>query len=157
MVATRHANSPSDSWLLGATLSGYLIIAFVLRFWGEGLLFPASDIGYINGPPPESHPGLIVFVLVGVFITLLGVLQTIFFVQGSEKLTRFSLWLNFLAIFCLGLAAFGTKWIEGPLDFIVLVATESPGYQEWSYLRFANSWAVVLNRPSEPSGSSGTA
>src|SRR6266850_2485948 len=77
-----------------------------------------------SGPPPESHPGLIVFVLIGVFITLLGILQTIFFVQGSEKLTRFSLWLNFLAIFCLGLAAFGTKWIEGPLDFIVLVATE---------------------------------
>ena len=123
MVATRHANSPSDSWLLGATLSGYLIIAFVLRFWGEGLLFPASDIGYISGPPPESHPGLIVFVLIGVFITLLGILQTIFFVQGSEKLTRFSLWLNFLAIFCLGLAAFGTKWIEGPLDFIVLVVS----------------------------------
>ena len=40
---------------------------------------------------------------------------------------------------------------------VVPTATESPGYQEWSYLRFANSWAVVLNRPSEPSGSSGTA
>jgi hypothetical protein len=120
-VATaRPTDSPSNPWLIGATLGGYLLIAFVLRFWGEGLLLPANDIGYVNGPPPESHLGLIVLVLVGVFVTLLGVLQSIFFVQGSEKLTRFSLWLNFLAIFGFGLAGFGTKYTVLPLHFLLL-------------------------------------
>jgi len=47
-------------------------------------------------------------VLVGVFATFLGALQTILFFQMSEKWTRFSLWLNFLATFRFGLAGFGT-------------------------------------------------
>jgi hypothetical protein len=123
-VATvRPTKSPSNPWLIGATLGGYLLIAFVLRFWGEGLLLPANDIGYVNGPRPESHLGLIVLVLVGVFVTLLGVLQSVFSVQVSEKLTRFSLWLNFLAIFCFGLAGFGTKYAVLPLHFLVLLVS----------------------------------
>jgi hypothetical protein len=52
--------------------------------------------------------GLIVLLLVGVFATFLGALQTIFLFQKSEKWTRFSLWLNFLATFRFGLAGSGT-------------------------------------------------
>jgi len=46
--------------------------------------------------------------LVGVFVTFLGALKSIFLFQISEKWTRFSLWLNFLATFRFGLAGFGT-------------------------------------------------
>ena len=114
--------SHSNHWLIGATLGGYLLIAFILRFWGEGLLLPANDIGYVNGPPQESHVGLIVLAIVGVFVTLLGVLQSVYSVQVSEKLTRVSLWLNFLAIFTFGIAGFGTKYTMLPLHFVVLLA-----------------------------------
>ena len=120
MKIFRASKSPSNHWLIGATLGGYLLIAFILRFWGEGLLLLANDIGYVNGPPTESHVGLIVFVLVGVFVTLLAVLQGIFSVQVSEKLTRASLGFNFLAIFCLGLGGFGTKYTVLPLHFLVV-------------------------------------
>jgi hypothetical protein len=119
VLTVRSTNSPSNSWLIGATLGGYLLIAFLLCFWGEGLLVPPSDIGYVNGPPPESYSGRIVFVLVGVFVTLLGVLQGVYSVQVSERLTRFSLWLNFLAIFCLGLGGFGTRYAVPPLHPVV--------------------------------------
>jgi|SRR5208283_2210294 len=119
----RASKPPSNPWLIGATLGAYLLIAFLLRFWGEGLLLPANDIGYVNGPPPESHVGLIVLVLVGVFVTLLGALQDIFSVQISEKLTRAFLWLNFLAIFCFGLAGFGTKYTVLPQHFLVLLVS----------------------------------
>jgi hypothetical protein len=112
--------SPSNFWLIGATLGGYLLIAFVLRFWGEGLLLPANDIGFVNGPLPESHVGLILLTLVGVFVTLLGVLQSVYSVQISDKVTRFSLWLNFLAIFCFGLVGFGIKYTVLPLEILVL-------------------------------------
>jgi hypothetical protein len=106
--------------LRGATLGAYLLVAFVLRFWSEGLLLAPNNIGYGNGPPPESHFGLIVLVLVGFFVTFLGALQSIFLCQISEKWTRFSLWLNFFAIFCDGLAGFGTRWTAVPLHFFVL-------------------------------------
>jgi hypothetical protein len=43
----------------------------------------------LNGLPQDSHVGLIMSALVGVFVTLLGVLQGIFSIQVSEKLTRF--------------------------------------------------------------------
>jgi hypothetical protein len=113
----RVSKSPSNHWLIGATLAGYLLIAFILRFWGEGLLLPANDISYLNGPPQESHVGLIVLALVGVFVTLLGVLQSIYSVQVSEKLTRVSLWLNFLAIFSFGIAGLL------PLHFVELLVS----------------------------------
>jgi hypothetical protein len=119
----RVSDSPSNHWLIGATLGGYLLIAFILRFWGEGLLLPANDIGYVNGPPQESHLGLIVLVIVGVFVTLLGVLQSVYSLQVSEKLTRVSLWLNFLAIFSFGIAGFGTKYTMLPLHFVVLLVS----------------------------------
>jgi hypothetical protein len=119
----RVSKSPSNHWLIGATLAGYLLIAFILRFWGEGLLLPANDIGYLNGPPQESHVGLIVLTLVGVFVTVLGVLQSLYSVQGSEKITRVSLWLNFLAIFSFGIAGFGTKYTVLPLHFVVLLVS----------------------------------
>ena len=122
MAILRVSKSPSNHWLIGATLAGYLLIAFILRFWG-GLLLPANDIGYLNGPPQESHVGLIVLALVGVFVTLLGVLQSIYCVQVSEKLTRVSLWLNFLAIFSFGIAGFGTKYTMLPLHFVVLLVS----------------------------------
>jgi hypothetical protein len=123
-VATNHpTNSPSNPWLIGATLGGYLLLAFVLRFWGEGLLLPANDIGYVNGSPPESHVDVIVLALVGTFVTVVGVLQSNFSVQVSEKLTRFSLWLNFLAIFCFILAGFGTKYTVLPLHVLVLAVS----------------------------------
>jgi hypothetical protein len=47
---------------------------------------------------------LIVLVLVGVFATFLGALQTTFLFQISGKWTRFSLWLSFLATFRFGIA-----------------------------------------------------
>ena len=58
--------------------------------------------------------------LVGAFVTFLGALQTIFLFQISEKWTRFSLWLNFLAIFCLSLAGFATRWTVVLLHFSVV-------------------------------------
>lgn len=123
MAILRVSKSPSNHWLIGATLGGYLLIAFVLRFWGEGLLLPASDIGYVNGPPQESHVGLIVLAIIGVFVTLLGVLQSIYSVQVSETFTRVSLWLNFLAIFSFGIAGFGAKYTALPLHFVVLLVS----------------------------------
>ncbi|MGA2814586.1 MAG: hypothetical protein ABSG16_24615 [Candidatus Acidiferrum sp.] len=120
MAILRVSNPPSNHWLIGATLAGYLLIAFILRFWGEGLLLPANDIGYVNAPPPESHLGVILLVLVGVFVTLLGGLQSVFSIQLSEKMTRFSLWLNFLAVLCFGLDGFGAKYTVFPLHFLVL-------------------------------------
>ena len=123
MAILRVSKSPSNHCLIGATFAGYLLIAFILRFWGEGLLLPANDIGYLNGPPQESHVGLIVLALVGVFVTLLGVLQSIYCVQVSEKLTRVSLWLNLLAIFSFGIAGFGTKYTMLPLHFVVLLVS----------------------------------
>jgi hypothetical protein len=104
----RPTKSRSNPWLIGATLGGYLVIAFGLR---------------INGAPPESHLVLILSVLVGVLVTLLGVLQGVFSVQVSWLLTRISLWLNFLAIFCFGLAGVGTKHTVLPWHFLVLLAS----------------------------------
>jgi len=61
-----------------------------------GWRFPIKHIGLLmrrkfnlNGLPQDSHVGLIMSALVGVFVTLLGVLQGIFSIQVSEKLTRF--------------------------------------------------------------------
>jgi hypothetical protein len=137
-VKTAHpTKSPSNTWLIGATLGGYLLIAFVFRFWGEGLPLPVNDTGYVNGPPRESYLGLIGLVLVGGFVTLLGVLQSVFSVQVSEKLTRFSLWLNSFAIFCFGLADFGTKYT------VVLRQSFSPRRQDGVVLAFAELNTII--------------
>jgi hypothetical protein len=102
---------PSNAWLLGATFGGYLVFAFLVRFWGEGLLFPASDIG-INKAPAETHWDAITLFLIGSFVTLLNVLQTVRHVEISGRWTRTSLWFSCLAIVSSGVAAFGTRWVD---------------------------------------------
>jgi hypothetical protein len=60
---------------------------------------------------PESHIFEIGLALVGLVVTLLGVLQGISSVQVSEKLTRISLWLNFHAILGFCVLRFGGEYI----------------------------------------------
>ena len=104
--------SPSNAWLLGATFGGYLVLAFLLRFWGSGFLFPASDIGFIDKPPAGAQWDAIVVLSIGSFITVLNALQGVSRIEISRQWTRIALWTSCLAIVFLGVAAFGTRWID---------------------------------------------
>jgi hypothetical protein len=108
--ADSSTSSPSSAWLIGATFGGYFTLVYVLRFWGEGFLLPASDVVQLT-PEPKSHILEIGLAVVGLVVTLLGVLQSIYSVQVSEKLTRISLWLNFFAILSFCVLRFGGEYI----------------------------------------------
>jgi hypothetical protein len=126
--ADSSTSSPSSAWLIGATFGGYFTLVYVLRFWGEGFLLPASDVVQLT-PEPKSHILEIGLAVVGLVVTLLGVLQSIYSVQVSEKLTRISLWLNFFAIlgFCVYALAENTSCLIGPcLSFSFPSSRRSP-------------------------------
>ena len=115
MLPVDNRQSPSNAWLLGATFGGYLVLAFLLRFWGNGVLFPANDIGVIGKPPTEAHWDAILVLSIGGFITVLNALQEVSRIEISRRCTRAALRLSCLAIVSLGVVGFGTRWIDSPL------------------------------------------
>jgi hypothetical protein len=128
MTSSSGIRFPSNDWLLGATVGSYLTMSFIVRFWGEGLLLPANDVAYVNGPPPESHMDAAIFLLVGVLVTALGMLQAVSRVEISETWTRWSLWFNFAAILFFAIGAFGTRHLNMIVHAIdlLLVAVSFP-------------------------------
>ncbi len=100
----------SPEGLIGATLGGYLIATFALIFWGEGLLLPTY--GSVFPPPvPKEHFEALMFLIPGAIVSLLGFLQVVFRRERWPRVTRLSVWANFLAIvgFCFILGLAGTR------------------------------------------------
>ena len=88
MHADSSTSSPSSAWLIGATFGGYFTLVYVLRFWGEGFLLPASDVVQLT-PEPKSHILEIGLAVVGLVVTFLGVLQSGYSSRIPDQRFRF--------------------------------------------------------------------
>lgn len=59
-MATMEKTQISDEWLIGATVGAYVILTFVLHFWGSAFMH-----FYCAGPPyPPSTDGSVLLLLI---------------------------------------------------------------------------------------------
>jgi hypothetical protein len=90
----------SNEWLLGATVGGWVVLSFVLYFWGYAFIHSwcgNSPYSYTND---GRVPGSLVFVVVAVIIGALDWAQMKFAqtFPRSRRFVRAALWMNFVGI-----------------------------------------------------------
>jgi hypothetical protein len=91
----------SDEWLLGATVGGYLILTFVLHFWGSAFVHYWCG----NSPYPLStrdgrFPVYLVFLVPAVIVGVIDWAQAKFAqtCTASRRFVRAALWMNLIGI-----------------------------------------------------------
>jgi hypothetical protein len=117
LVPAKYVQKPhrvSGQVLLGATVGGYVTLAVALYCFGYGLLPPGIGEDVPPFRPYSEDPGMLVFLIPGIFVGALSYLQVvagrIFRHPPSQKATRVALWLNAL----------------GGLGFCLMVALKAP-------------------------------
>ena len=87
----------SDEWLIGATVGAYLVVTFVVQFWGPLFLHPWC----INCPYP-SDPAYLEFLIPATVVGVFDWVQIQLPKGGSKPIThsavRLALWLNLIGI-----------------------------------------------------------
>jgi hypothetical protein len=102
-MQTTAQNRLTNEWLLGATAGGYLILTFVLCFWGSTLLSSyCANISYALTLENGVTLDYLAFLIPGMFVAVLGWMQ-LRLLQSDDKLVsaravRVGLWMNFLGV-----------------------------------------------------------
>ena len=91
----------SNEWLLGATVGGWVVLSFVLYFWGYAFIHSwCGNSPYASYTNDGRVPGSMVFVVVAVIIGALDWAQMKFAqtFPRSRRFVRAALWMNFAGI-----------------------------------------------------------
>jgi hypothetical protein len=98
------ASRISNEWLMGATAGAYLIVSFVLSFWGSAFLHYYCAVDVYYGPKATSGVLLsyMVMLIPGAVVGILDFMQLQLLQAGeksvSQKAVRTALWMNFLGV-----------------------------------------------------------
>lgn len=122
-----HRTRISDEWVMGATVGAYVVLTFVLHFWGSAFIHYLCG----NSPyPPTTRdgrfPSFLVFLIPGVIVGVLNWVQ-IKLAQSRPGLlnyraVRFALWMNLLGILGYLVAVASNYRSANDIGFLAIVA-----------------------------------
>ena len=116
----------SDYWLMGATVSAYVVLTFVLYFWGSAFFHPwCGNTLYPPSTRDGRLPSNLVFLFPGAIVGVLDWAQTKL-AQTRTKLVshrslQVALWMNLLGIFGFLIVVAGKYGPEGDVGFFAIV------------------------------------
>ena len=91
----------SDEWLLGATVGGYLVLTFVLHFWGSAFIhYWCGNSSYPLSTHDGRFPVYLVFLIPAVIVGVIDWAQAKFarIYTASRRFVRAALWMNLIGI-----------------------------------------------------------
>jgi hypothetical protein len=91
----------SDEWLMGATVGAYLVLTFVLHFWGSAFIhYWCGNSVYPLTTRDGRFPGYLLFLVPGVIVGVMDWAQMRFAQNStaSHRLVRAALWMNLIGI-----------------------------------------------------------